>query len=120
MILLDFLFNICYAPFLNVNRNGRLAAVIWLTPSLTFTLMGVFIFVFHLTIGRVILVLKPLGLGIFSILLFVLIFVFLDRTYLKGARNAGEIRFPILHGLLLPVFVIGSFVFFALVAYRLG
>jgi hypothetical protein len=120
MIILDFLFKICFAPFQKVEKNGRLAALIWLTPSLTFTIMGILNALFHVALGSVTSRLSPLALGIFMLLLFAVIYLFLDRIYLKGNRSAGEIKFPILYGLLLPILVIGSIVFFSLTIYNFG
>lgn len=120
MIVLDFLFNICFAPFQKVKTNGRLASLIWLTPSLTFTIMGILNVLLYAVFGSVTSILSPLALGIFMLLLFAAIYLFLDRIYLKGNRNAGEIRLPILYGLLLPILVIGSIVFFSLTIYKFG
>lgn len=120
MIVLDFLFNICFAPFQKVKTNGRLAALIWLTPSLTFSIMGILNVLLYAAFGSVTFIFSPLVLGIFMLLLFVVIYLFLDRTYLKGNRNAGEIRFTVLYVLLLPILVIGSIVFFSLTIYKFG
>ena len=70
--------------------------------------------------GSVTSILSPLGLGIFMLLLFTVIYLFLDRIYLKGNRSAGEIRFPVLYGLLLPILAFGSIVFFSLTIYKFG
>jgi hypothetical protein len=120
MIVIDFLFNICFAPFQKVKANGRLAALIWLTPLLTSTIMGILNVLLYAALGSVTSILSPLALGIFMLLLFAAIYLFLDRIYLKGNRSAGDIKFPILYGLLLPILVIGSIVFFSLTIYKFG
>lgn len=121
MILLDFLFNICYAPFLKVKQNGRLAALIWLSPSLTFTFMGILIWLSYFLFGiRVFSHLSAVVSSLISFLIFIAIYLLLDQTYLKKNRDAGAIRFPLLYGLLLPVLVIGSVVFFSLAIYNFG
>jgi len=120
MIVIDFLFNICFAPFRKAKANGRLAALIWLTPSLTFTIMGIFNVLLYAALGSVTSILSPLALGIFMLVLFAVIYAFLNRIYLKGNRSAGDIKFPILYGLLLPMLVIGSIVFFGFTIYKFG
>jgi hypothetical protein len=119
--VLDFLFNVCYAPFQKVKANGRLAALIWLTPSLAFTFMGSLIWLTNLLLGvRIFSHITALTAGIVSVLIATSIYLLLDRTYLKGNRDAGEIRFTVLYVLLLPILVIGSVVFFSLAIYKFG
>ena len=121
MIVLDFLFNVCYAPFLKVKQNGRLAALIWLSPSLTFSFMGILIWLNYFLLGiRIFSHLSALVSCVISFLIFAAIHFLLNRIYLKGNRDAGEMRFPILFGLLLPVLFIGSIVFFSLAIYNFG
>jgi hypothetical protein len=121
MKVLDFLFNICFAPFQKVKTNGRLAALIWLTPSLAFTLMGLLIWLTNLLLGvRIFSHITALTAGIISVLIATALYLLLDRIYLKGNRNTGEIRFTVLYILLLPILVIGSIVFFSLAIYKFG
>jgi len=121
MIVLDFLFNICFAPFQKVKKNGRLAALIWLAPSLTFAFMGTLIWLNYFLFGiRIFSHVTALVSSVISFLIFIAIYLLLDRTYLKRNRDAGEIKFPILYGLLLPILVIGSIVFFSLTIYKFG
>jgi len=104
-----------------VKTNGRLAALIWLTPSLAFTFMGSLIWLTNLLLGvRIFSHITALTAGIISVLIATAIYLFLDRTYLKGNRDAGEIRFTVLYVLLLPILVIGSIVFFSLAIYKFG
>jgi hypothetical protein len=118
MIILDFLFNICFAPFQKVKKNGRLAALIWLTPALTFLLMGLFNTLFYLLFGSVSRVLDPLLGGVFIITIFVFLSIVLDKIYLSGNRAVGEIKFLYLYYFLLPMFFFGSLIFCALTAYE--
>ena len=121
MMVLDLLFNICFAPFQKENANGRLAALIWLTPSLTFSLMGSLISLANLLLGiRIFSHVSAMVACIISFLVFAIIYFLLDRIYLKGNRDAGEIRFTVLYSLLLPVLVLGSIVFFSLAIHNFG
>ena len=118
MIILDFLFNICFAPFQKVKKNGRLAALIWLTPALTFFLMGLFNILFYILFGGILKVLNPILSGIFSILIFIILSVILDKIYLSGNREVGRIKLLYLYYFLLPIFFFGSIIFYGLTAYE--
>jgi hypothetical protein len=121
MIVLDFLFNVCFAPFQNVKNNGRLAALIWLTPSLTFVFMGSLIWLTNVLFDvRLFSHASALAASITSVTIFVGFYLLLNRIYLTGNRDAGEIKFTILYILILPILVIGSIVFFAFAINKFG
>jgi hypothetical protein len=113
MIILDFLFNICFLPFRKVSVNGRLAALIWLTPSLSFTFMGFLIIFINLIFGiKILSAISALTASFLSLLIGFVIFLSLDYIYLKGNRDAGIVKFKFIYYLLLPTLVLGSIVFF--------
>ena len=117
MLVLDFLFNICYSPFQKVG-NGRFAALIWLAPPLTFISVGlIHIFLYYLNPIISIRIAPIIGaIGCFGI--FAIIFLFLNKIYVKGERETGKVRFPLLCILLILVMMIGSITFFALSLYK--
>lgn len=109
MIILDFLFRICYAPFQKEPR-GKLIATFWLTPSLAFlSLAGLNILLHVLGIDN-----SPLLLGSGGLALAGLIAFALHRVYVQDDRSISKIRFVVLHGLLIPVLIFGSIVLFAM------
>jgi hypothetical protein len=112
MIVLDFLFNVCYAPFHKAIKGGRIGALFTLTPSLAFVLSGIINVIFYKTFGRITLSLSPLALSVSMLLLFVSVFILLNRIYIKNNREVRKIAYPVLFGLLLPIFFIGSIIFF--------
>ncbi len=118
--MLDFLFNICFAPFHNAIKGGRLGALFSLTPSLTFTLAGVVNILFYKTVGRITLIFSPFILSLSMLLLFVAIYFLLDRIYIKNNRTLSKMRFPFLYGLLLLPFFLGSIIFFVFTVGRFG
>ncbi len=119
MKILDFLFNICFAPVRKVKTNGRLAALIWLAPSLTFIVMGIINALLYGFLGKITSVISPLVLAVFILILFAMVYLALDRIYLKGNRATGNLSFTIAI-LLLPILVIGSMVFFAFTVDKFG
>lgn len=111
MIILDLLFKICFTPFQNVKKNGRLAAIIWLCPSLAFTGMGLFNLLLHYSLN--LRITTKLGtVMIFG--LFGIIFYYLYMVYVKGNREVGKGRFPFLSGLLIFLMIVGSIVFMSI------
>lgn len=117
MIMLDFLFNVCYAPFQKEPR-GRFIALVWLTPSLTFTFIGALNILLHYLGAGVISIVSPMVGCILAFAIFAAIAFMMDKVYEKGKRDTGKIRFPILHGLLIPILVLGSVIFFAMSLYK--
>jgi hypothetical protein len=114
MIILDFLFNICYAPFLKVKQNGRFAALIWLTPPLTFISVGILhIFLYYLNIQM-----SSIAVAIMCFTVFAIIFFILNRVYVKNNRYTGTPKFPVLCALLIFVMIIGSIIFFSVAIGR--
>jgi hypothetical protein len=116
MIVFDFLFNVCYAPFHKAIKGGRLGALFTLTPSLTFVLTGIINLFFYKIFGRIGSILSPLTLSVGMLILFVSIYLLLDRIYVKNNREVAEMIYPGLYGLMLPIFFIGSIIFFVYTA----
>jgi amino acid transporter len=119
MIILDFLFKICFAPFRH-EKHGRFIALIWLVPCTTFALMGFanyLIFLFNSS--QSILQVRV------SALLFVLIIVglfvgnsrILHRIYEINNRDIGEVKSSWLGIFILPLIVI-SVTLFSLSLYK--
>ena len=109
MIILDFLFTICHTPFQNA-KNGRLAALIWLSPPLAFVSMGLLNILAFYTLN------SGIPTKIATILIFILfggLFYLLYSIYIKGNREVGKGRFPILSGILIFVMIVGSIIFVA-------
>lgn len=117
MKILDFLFNICYAPF-QKEPNGRFIALIWLLPSLVFFFIGLLNICMYSLGVSIISNITPLSGSFGAISIFVFFSLALDKIYIKHKRNTGEIKFVILHGLLIPVMVIGSIIFFSMSLYK--
>lgn len=117
MYLLDFLFNVCFAPFQKVG-NGRFAALIWLSPSLTFICTGSINIILFFLRPIINIKLSAMVVGIGSFIVFAIIAYSLNNIYIKNNRDAGKIRFAILHGLLIPILFIGSIVFFSMSLYK--
>lgn len=112
MIVLDFLFNVCYAPFHKAIKGGRLGALFTLTPSLTFLVSGIVNIFFYKIFGGITLSFSPLVLSLAMLLLFVSVYILLDRIYIKNNREVGKMLYPTLYGLMLPILFVGSIVFF--------
>lgn len=109
MIVLDFLFKICFAPF-QKEPKGKMIATFWLTPSLAFlSLGGLNILLYLLSIDN-----SPILLGFGGLALAGLIAFLLHRVYVQNDRSVGKIRFVVLHSLLIPVLILGSIVLFAM------
>jgi len=114
MIILDFLFLVCYTPFSvlpkterRTERDLRFVALIWLIPPMSFVTMGilnVLIYFFGL---------KANGIFVATILagISIALFLILYKVYVVGNRHIGIPRFPLLSSLLLLVMLIGSLVF---------
>lgn len=119
-MLLDFLFNICFSPFYNAIKGGRIGAVFLLTPSLTFIVCGLINIIFHETIGSVTLIFNPLALGVFMLMLFILIYISLDRIYIKKNRDLRMVRYLVLYRIILLPFFLGSVVFFTYTVGKFG
>lgn len=117
MKLIDFIFNICYAPFQKVD-NGRFAALIWLVPTLTFISVGLinmFLYYLHPFIS---INTTPIGIGIGCFLIGAIIFLYLDKIYVKNKRDTGKARFPVFCAFLILIMIVGSLVFFSMSLYK--
>jgi len=117
MVILDFLFNICYAPFQN-EPKGRLIALIWLLPSLVFFFVGMLNVCLYSIGFSIIQNINPLSGAIGAVSIFVIFAILLDRVYIKNNRQTGKIKSVILFGFLIPVLVIGSIIFFSMSLYK--
>ena len=113
MIVLDFLFKICYAPFQKEPR-GKLIATFWLTPPLAFIFGGAFNILLYLLKPILDIDNTPTLSGIVGLSLAGLIAFLLHRVYVQNDRSVGKIRFVVLHALLIPVLIFGSIVLFAM------
>ena len=120
MIIIDFLFKICYAPFHKAIKGGSLGALFSLSPSLTLIITGIINILFYFSLGRITLILSPLVLSILMLLLFILVYFLLNKIYIKNEREVKAIRYPVIYGLLLPIFFIGSIVFFVFTIDKFG
>ena len=120
MILLDFLFNICYAPFRNAIKGGKFGALFTLTPSLVFIISGVINHVFFRLKGSITQSFSPLVLALGMLLIFYLVFSFLNKVYVKNDRQVYNMKYPVLYILMLPVFFIGSIIIFGFTVGEFG
>ena len=98
--------------------NGRFAALIWLVPPLTFMSVGlIHILLYYLRpIVNVKFTSMTGAIGCFG--LFALIFLFLNKIYIKGERDSGTLRFPVLCGILIFVMMVGSITLFSMSLYK--
>lgn len=121
MFIIDFLFNIWLSLFKKSGKGGRVAAVIFLSPSLTFLIMAMLIMGFNAVLNIRIITYVSAGLGsLISFLLFALILNSLRISYVKNERDAGEIKYPKLYVLLVPVLFFGSLFLFVFSIDRFG
>jgi hypothetical protein len=107
MIILDFLFGICYTPFQNA-RNGRIAALVWLCPPLAFVAMGL--------VNVVVYYLLNQGMGttigsIVMLMIFFITFYSLYMIYITKDRQVRKGRYPVLSGLVILILIVGSIIF---------
>lgn len=113
MIFLDFLFKICYAPLQSQEGKGKLVATYWLSMPLAFFLMGLTNILKHLLSPILYFRISPIGMSILGFGFATISIVVLQRIYIRNKRDVGKTRFAILYGLLIPVLVFGSIIFFA-------
>ena len=120
MIILDFLFNICFSPFRNAIKGGRIGALLILTPSLTFVVSGIINLILYQLIGKITHVINPAVLGLGMLLIFYGIYYFLNKTYITENREVYRMRFPVFYVLIMLVFFLGSIIFFGLTVSEFG
>jgi uncharacterized membrane protein len=121
MIIIDFLFNIWFSLFQKAEKGGRLAAVIFLSPSLTFIVMGIVIILIYTFFDvRISSHISALVGSLTSFILFAIIYLLLEKCYVKNGRDAGHIRYPNVHSLLVPVLLLGSLFFFIYTIDKFG
>jgi hypothetical protein len=113
MKILDVLFNICYAPFKTAKQNGRFAALIWLVPPLTFFAVGILKIVLFYMKPWVLIRFTPMVIAAFSVSIGTMLFIFLNRVYVTGNRNTGDVKYPILSVFVILTMIVGSIIFFA-------
>lgn len=119
IIILDFLFKVCFAPFRH-EKHGRFIALVWLVPCMTFVLMGltnVLIFfinsaqsVFRIRISSLFFVVLISGI-------FIVTSKILHSVYEINKRDIGEVKNSWLGVLILPLIVI-SVTLFSLSLYK--
>ena len=112
MLVLDFLFNICYAPFRNATKGGRIGALLILTPSLTFVVFGGINYIFYLLVDPITQRFSPLVLALGMLIIFYLVNYYLRIVYLRNNRKVYSMSNPTIYILMLPIFFIGSIIIF--------
>jgi len=113
MKLLDFLFKISFAAFQNVEKGGRQAALIWLSPSLTFYFLGSLIWLLRFLFNiRIFSHLSAFATSIIAFTMFFLFLFLLHMIYIKNDRSIGKIRYRIFYIMMMPVMFFGSIIFF--------
>lgn len=121
MLLIDFLYNINFSIFRNFPERGRWVAVAWLSSSLTFIFFGLLFFIFHqLFHFNFFRSLPALFDGASLFLCYAIFFYILKTIYIEKQRHAGEIRYPVLYALLIPVLGFGSLGLFIYTADNFG
>lgn len=105
MTIVDTLFKICFGPFQKVN-NGRTAALIWMVQILGFTGLAIFNAVFFWLGVNI----SSAGIGILGAVIALGIYLVFDKIYVKNNRAVGNVRFPLLMGLLIFMLLMGSIV----------
>ena len=114
MIILDFLFLICYTPFSQLRRTEkrsegdvRFATLLALVPILCFVSVGIInIMLYYLGFKT-----TALGVALTIISLGTSLFLILNKVYVTRNRDIGRARFPILSGVLIFVMIVGSIIF---------
>ncbi len=117
MLVLDFLFNVCFCPFRNAKKGGRLGALLLLSPILTYLIFGLINLTFYTIEVSPMSILSPTIFGVLMFLTFLLIYRWADFLYIKNNRELKKIKYPSLHLLILPIFFFGSIIFFG---YTIG
>ncbi len=121
MIFIDLLYNIHFAPFRYYPERGKVAAVLLLSSFLTFTLFGVlFIILFSIFEFRFVRTISPVVSGLSAIICYGVIAYTLSKLYIDNNRDTGEIKFPTLFGILIPILGLGGVFFFMYSAYNFG
>lgn len=121
MKIIDFLFNIWFALFRKSGKGGKIAAVIFLSPSLTYLILGFIIATSNVLFGiRIFNYIGPLPFSIISLAVFGLTYYSLNKVYVKGQRDSGEIRYPILLSLMTPLLLLTPLFLFIYIIDKLG
>jgi amino acid permease len=55
-----------------------------------------------------------IGMAILSFVFATISIIVLQRIYIKNKRDIGKTRFVILYGLLIPILIVGSIIFFTM------
>lgn len=119
--VLDFVFNIWYVPFQGAQKGAKFAAVLFLSPSLTFALLGILILLSNLIFGiSVVSYFTSFGGSMMAMSTFAIMYFVLDWIYIRNNRDAGSVRYPILYKLLLPVLLLGPLLFFVFAIDKFG
>jgi len=113
MIILDFLFKICFAPLSEYGEKGKQSAVFCLAPPLSFFLMSLLNVVLYWIKPLIEINLTPLYGTIAICVLILLVMHLLQSIYIRDNRQLGKNYHP-LTGLLIPVLIIGSLILFVM------
>lgn len=109
MIILDLIFKIHFAPFRNYPERGRPLAAILSAQALTYLIFAfLLIILYHIFNYRLFRMLPPIVDGLLMCACYVILWYVFDKVYVKNSRDAGEIKYPVLYGLLVPILLIGS------------
>jgi len=108
-----FSFKINFAAFQNVEKGGRQAALIWLSPSLTFYFLGLLIWLLRFLFSiRIFSHLSALATSIIALAMFFLFLFLLHKIYIRNDRSIGKIGYRVFYIMMMPLMLVGSIVFF--------
>lgn len=121
MIIIDFLFNIWFSLFKKSSKGGKIASILFLSPSLTYLILAVVIVTLNIFFDiRIFSHVSALSFTILSLAVFGLTYYFLNKIYIKGQRDSGEIRYPILFSLMTPLLLLAPLFLFIYIIDKLG
>jgi hypothetical protein len=112
MIIIDWLFKICYSPFRNAIKGGKIAGVFLFTPILNFIILGLLNSILYLIFNVNLTDLGALSVALLTSGNLFLVAYFLNRAYIKGDRDPGRIRLPVINGILIPLIILASVFFY--------
>lgn len=111
MIILDFLFKICMAPFSKYEDKARTIAIVWIAPILSFVLLAGLNVGFYWLQSIIDLRFITANAFVSGTLSTLLIIFMLQKIYLKNNRQIGKNYRPFV-GLLIPFLIFGSLTLF--------
>ena len=113
MIILDFLFKICLAPFAQYEEKGKLVAILALTQPLAFVLMSLLNIVTYWMRPLIEIHLSSSFSAATTCLLCFIVIKLLNNIYIKKKRETGN-NYHAISGLLIPVLIVGSLIVFVM------